>query len=67
MLLTERLQFEPEVLASVWASDDRRPGYLLKSPALDSISAIVAGWMGGGEGVLYGHDDDDGDVEASYN
>lgn len=27
----KRLQFEPEVLASVWASDDRRPGYLLKS------------------------------------
>lgn len=47
MLLTERLQFEPEVLASVWASDDRRPGYLLKSPALDIVSAIVAGWMGG--------------------
>jgi hypothetical protein len=52
MLLTERLQFEPEVLASVWASDDRRPGYLLKSPALDSISAIVAGWMGGGGGSV---------------
>lgn len=57
----KRLQFEPEVLASVWASDDRRPGYLLKSWPWVSAQQGVGG-------VLYGHDDDDGgDVEASFN
>ena len=43
-LQERRVQLEPEVLASVWASDDRRPGYLLATARHD----VAFKWSRGG-------------------